>query len=439
LDGDVVGFGTEEGGPGVMDGGAVGMVCGGADILLVVDADRDDGGARKEVPDGLSGGDVEMAAEDDDDNRDEIWDVSEMRDVPADGGLALGTNGVVGFLEVPVTGGGGVEGNVADACREPSVEIKKGEVREGLIGTGTDLLREDVDGDERNDPPGVPLIWMNELIEPDDRGPEPLGKGGRIEVAAEDGPKDNAEEDAGRDVTCITEPLDAADGTEKIPVPDGLRLVDADSLNVCDGIPLEGLTGVGHGAGDGTIELANVVLRSLGSTVAVRDDGCWELSGAADGAADGRAEDPFETVGERIGLVVRNFDDALEGCNGGTTTFPDVEIVGIFEGDVGNWDELTWVDVVNGIVEGCNGGTAKSPDVDIVGAFDDDATGAWGELAWTRLLEMENCRDWEVWIVGPFGGTREVPEDGGLCVDAGGDTVAEIGIGGSKGSFLQAP
>jgi hypothetical protein len=52
---------------------------------------------------------------------------------------------------------------------------------------------------------------------------------------------------------------------------------------------------------------------------------------------------------------------------------------------------------------------------------------------------MENCRDWEVWIVGPFGGTREVPEDGGLCVDAGGDTVAEIGIGGSKGSFLQAP
>jgi hypothetical protein len=72
LDGDVVGLGTEEGGPGVMDGGAVGMVCGGADILLVVDADRDDGGARKEVPDGLSGGDVEMAAEDDDDNRDEI-------------------------------------------------------------------------------------------------------------------------------------------------------------------------------------------------------------------------------------------------------------------------------------------------------------------------------------------------------------------------------
>jgi hypothetical protein len=78
LDGDVVGFGTEEGGPGVMDGGAVGMVCGGADILLVVVAAGDDEGTREEVPDGLSGGDVEMAAEDDEDHREENRDVSEM-------------------------------------------------------------------------------------------------------------------------------------------------------------------------------------------------------------------------------------------------------------------------------------------------------------------------------------------------------------------------
>jgi hypothetical protein len=139
----------------------------------------------------------------------EIRDVPGTRDVPAGGRLVVGTSGVVGFLVVPVTGEDGVEGNVADACREPSVEVKKGEVREGLvgiktdllceglIGTGTDLLHEGAGGDQKNDPPGVPVVRMNEPIEPDDRGPEPVGKGGRTEVTAEDWPNDNAEEDAG--------------------------------------------------------------------------------------------------------------------------------------------------------------------------------------------------------------------------------------------------
>jgi hypothetical protein len=101
---------------------------------------------------------------------------------------------------------------------------------------------------------------MNEIIEPDDRGPESLGKGGRIEVAAEDGPKDNAEEDAGRDVTRVIEPLGAADGTENTPVPDGPGMVDAESPDGCEARPLEGLTGVGHGSGDETTELAKFVL-----------------------------------------------------------------------------------------------------------------------------------------------------------------------------------
>jgi hypothetical protein len=132
-----------------------------------------------------------------------------------------GTSGVVGLLDVPVTGRDGAEGNVADTCREPPVEDKTGEVREGSIGTGTDWLREGLigtgtdllsegltgtrtdllhegaGGDQKNDPPGVPVVGMNEPIEPDDRGPEPLGKGGRIEVAAEDVTNDNTEEDAG--------------------------------------------------------------------------------------------------------------------------------------------------------------------------------------------------------------------------------------------------
>jgi hypothetical protein len=93
-----------------------------------------------------------------------------MRDVPADGGLALEISEIVGFLDVPVTGGDGAEGKFADVCRGPSVEDKKGEVREGLgctgtdvlreglIGIGIDLLREGADGGERNHPPGVPVV-----------------------------------------------------------------------------------------------------------------------------------------------------------------------------------------------------------------------------------------------------------------------------------------
>jgi hypothetical protein len=171
-------------------------------------------------------------------------EVPEIRDVPAGGRLVAGTSGVVGLLDVPVTGRDGPEGEFLDVCREPPVEVKEGEVREGLvgtgtdllceglIGTGTDLLREGADGGERNDPPGVPLVRMNEPIELEDRGPEPLSKGGRMEATAEDGTNDNAEEDAGRDVTCVVEPLDAADGTENTPVPDGPWLIDADPLDV---------------------------------------------------------------------------------------------------------------------------------------------------------------------------------------------------------------
>jgi hypothetical protein len=64
--------GTGVGGPGVIDGGAVGMVWGGADILSVVVDARDGEGARDGVPDGLSGGDVVMVVEDDEDHWDEI-------------------------------------------------------------------------------------------------------------------------------------------------------------------------------------------------------------------------------------------------------------------------------------------------------------------------------------------------------------------------------
>jgi hypothetical protein len=146
-------------------------------------------------------------------------DVPEMRDVLSDGRVMTGTSGVVGLLDVPVTGGDGTEGKFADVCREPPVEVKKGEVREGLIGTGTewlreglvgtgtdllsegltgtrtDLLCEGAGGDQINDPPGVPVVRMNDPIEPDDRGPEPLGKGGRMEVTVGDWPNDNVGED----------------------------------------------------------------------------------------------------------------------------------------------------------------------------------------------------------------------------------------------------
>jgi hypothetical protein len=109
-----------------------------------------------------------------------------------------GTSGVVGLLDVSVTGGNGAEGKFADVCRGPFVEDKRVEVREGsigagtdllregLIGTGTDLLREGAGGDQKNDPPGVPVVRMNDPIGLDDRGPEPLGEGGRVEATAED-------------------------------------------------------------------------------------------------------------------------------------------------------------------------------------------------------------------------------------------------------------
>jgi hypothetical protein len=60
--------GTGVGGPGVIDRGAVEMVWGGAEILLgVVDA-SDGEGVRDGVPDGLSGDDVGMAVEGDEDH-----------------------------------------------------------------------------------------------------------------------------------------------------------------------------------------------------------------------------------------------------------------------------------------------------------------------------------------------------------------------------------
>jgi hypothetical protein len=135
----------------------------------------------------------------------------------------------------------------------------------------------------------------------------------------------------------VVEPLDAADRTDSTPVPEGPRLVDAEPLDVCDArppeglTPLEGLTGTRDGAGDWMFELAKVVLRPLGSTVTGRDDGRWEIPGAAEGTADEKAEDPFETVGERAGPVVGIFDDTLEGCEGGRPTLSDVGTVGVLD------------------------------------------------------------------------------------------------------------
>jgi hypothetical protein len=64
----------------------------------------------------------------------------------------------------------------------------------------------------------------------------------------------------------VVEPLGAADGTDSTPVPEGLRLVDADPLDGCEAktleglTPLEGLAGTRDGAGDGMFELAKIVL-----------------------------------------------------------------------------------------------------------------------------------------------------------------------------------
>jgi hypothetical protein len=69
--------------------------------------------------------------------------------------------------------------------------------------------------------------------------------------------------------------------------------------------------------------------------------------------------------------MVRDFDNALESCEGGTPKFPDVGLVGVFEDAISACDELTWIEVVNGTVECCDGDTTTLPDVDIVGAFDD--------------------------------------------------------------------
>jgi hypothetical protein len=239
---EVVGFAVKEGGLGVMDGGTVVIICGGADELSVEVAAGDDESAREEVSDALSGDNVETAAEGEDKGQREdnladdrlVRETSGVGDslvvIVVEGDTSQGDDDTGRELPDPETvddadqddgeicteplvtvDGDGTKGKFGDVCRGVLVEDNIGDVCEGSTCTGTDLLREDAGTEKKNDSAVESLVRPDEPIEPSNCDPEPLGRGGRTEVGAENGLDDEADEGTVQDVSLITEPLDVAD------------------------------------------------------------------------------------------------------------------------------------------------------------------------------------------------------------------------------------